>query len=125
MAETELYQKLAKLRMGKKAFATFAEELLDAVRGKLDNEAKEHAKARREAEVVELLGYFNEPAMGAYGKTALDGYQAITRWLTPRQERYETTAAHARALASNREGHASNVRHKAQRLLQTRGLKSS
>ena len=40
----------AKLRMGKKAFAMFAEELLDAVRGKLDNEAKEHAKARREAE---------------------------------------------------------------------------
>jgi hypothetical protein len=118
--ETELYQKLAARKMGKKAFATFAEELLNEVRGQLGDEARDHVKARREAEVQELLGYFNEPEMGAHGATAFDGYQAITRWLSPRQERYEDATAHARALASNREGHASNVRNRAQRLLLAR-----
>lgn len=118
--ETELYAKLATRKMGKKAFASFAEELLNEVRGRLTDDTKEHVKARREAQVQELLGYFNEPEMGAHGQTAFDGYQAITRWLSPRQERYEDAAAHARALASNREGHASNVRHRAQRLLISR-----
>jgi len=123
LAETELYRKLAARKMGKKAFATFAEELLAEVRGALGDEAREHVKARREAEVQELMGYFNEPEMGSHGQTGFDAYQAITRWLTPRRERYEDAAAHARALASNREGHASNVRHRAQRLLLTRPVR--
>jgi hypothetical protein len=113
-AEAEQFAELSLVSMNADQFVEFSCELFDDVRGKADTDRK---RTRREKDITELLEFF-EHGRGNHGENRYDGYNAITEWLTPRQERYEDAVKFARDFANNAsEGQAARVRNRAFRML--------
>lgn len=122
--ETAVFQRLAQTRMNGAEFATFANSLLDDVRGALDDEkdgCTSRKRDKREREVDELLGLFHgsRGTSTNHGVSAWDGYNSVTEWLDHKLARGGVSDIQRRlkAFDSNDNGHGNKVKARALRLL--------
>ena len=112
--EAETFQELAGQPMDATQFVEFTSELIEDTRGAADTVRKQ---TRRENEIVELLEYFQH-GQGNHGASRFDAYNAITEWLTPRQDQYQDAAKFARDFRNNAgEGTSARTRARAMNLL--------
>ncbi len=119
--ETLVFQKLARQPMSGADFASFANTLLDDVRGALDDErdgCTSRKRDKREREIDELLGLFAR-GQGNSGVSAWDGYNSVTEWLDHKLSRGGVSDLQRRlkAFDSNDNGHGNKVKARALRLL--------
>ncbi len=119
--ETAQFQKLARTPMSGADFASFANTLLDSVRGALDDEkdgCTSRKRDKREREIDELLGLFGH-GQGNHGVSAWDGYNSVTEWLDHKLARGGVSDLQRRlkAFDSNDSGHGNKVKARALRLL--------
>ncbi len=120
--EVATFQKLARQPMNGAEFASFANTLLDSVRGELDDsEENERKRAKREREIDELIGLFHgsRGTSTNHGVSAWDGYNSVTEWLDHKLARGGVSDIQRRlkAFDSNDNGHGNKVKARALRLL--------
>lgn len=121
VAETLVFQRLAREPMSGVDFVGFAHELLDSVRGKLDDErdgCTSRKRDKRDREIEELLGLFQH-GQGNHGVSAWDGYNSVTEWLDHKLDRGGVSSVQRRlkAFESNDSGHGNKIKSRALRLL--------
>lgn len=119
--ETEAFQLLARQPMSGAEFATFANSLLDGMRGKLDDErdgCTSRKRDKREREIADLIGLFAH-GQGNHGVSAWDGYNSVTEWIDHKLARSGVSDVQRRlkAFDSNDAGHGNRVKARALRLL--------
>jgi phage/plasmid-like protein (TIGR03299 family) len=117
-AETATFQKLAEKKMTPKGFEAFANELLDGIKGLLDEESSERKRAKREREINELVDLFSN-GQGNSGSSRWDGYNSVTEWLDHKLERGGISDEQRRlkAFTSNDSGYGNKLKARALNLL--------
>ena len=115
-AEVDVFAELAQQRMSLKEFRSFAEELLDAVRGEIDEEASASKKTRRETAINELDEFFRHGA-GNKGVSRYDAYNAITEWVTARKDSVKDAIEFAKRFESSTYGYNARIKTRALAML--------
>ncbi len=113
--ETKMFQRLARERMSIPAFADFAAQLLQSIRGDADTDRK---VAKRAEEIAELQQLF-VGGQGNNGSTLWDGYNSVTEWIDHKLDRAGVSDSQRRlkAFESNNDGHGNKVKGRALRML--------
>jgi len=116
LAETALLQQLAVTRMTRAEFRDFAVDLIEDVRGPLEEDASEK-KRRSRARAVEELELLFAGGAGNVGQTRYDAKNAVDEWIAPRRERFEkaknAASRFAKAFESQATGYRAGIRDRA------------
>ena len=115
-AEVDIFAELAQQRMSLKEFRSFAEKLLDDVRGEIDEEASASKKTRRESAINELDEFFRH-GDGNQGVSRYDAYNAITEWVTARKDAAKDAIEFAKRFESATCGYNARIKTRALAML--------
>lgn len=113
LAEMETLAEMAQARMDLGSFLLRASEILrpEGVDALTERQVKNHRKE------LEELGELFEHGQGNVGQSQLDGYSAITEWLTPRRAQYADAAKYATRFFNNEAGRSATIRERAMAIL--------
>jgi hypothetical protein len=114
--EAQLLAELAATPMVETEFRSFAEVLLNDVRGVLADEAKEAARARRADEIEELTALFSY-GRGNAGVSLYDGFNSVTEWIDAKEAKRNDALALAKRFESSRFGAGAALKARAVQLL--------
>jgi len=112
-AEAAMFQGFAQRPMNAVEFVAFAADVLNTVRGEIEDGAKQ---ARREAEIAELAQLFVGGA-GNTGSSLWDGYNAVTEWVDHQKARAGKVRDAAKHFESANYGTGERVKRAARAML--------